>query len=70
MLKSQNFAVINCLECGEVIKIEPGVLFDTDFHTCPKKPATTNKPTVAVTKEVKKEKEANKKSFIEKLTGK
>ena len=66
MFKSQNFAVINCMECGETIRIEPQVPFDSDFHTCVKKPLVTNKPTVAKSKEDSKK----KKSFMDKVTGK
>lgn len=34
MLKSLNFAVIRCLDCGDTIKIEPNIEFNNVVHEC------------------------------------
>jgi len=34
MLKSLNFAVISCEDCGEIIKIEPSQPFEPLLHEC------------------------------------
>lgn len=63
MLKSTNFTVLECTQCGERIKIEPNVPFDTNIHKCATKPLVTKKPQEAPTKEAPKE-EKKKNSFI------
>ena len=37
MFTSSNFSVIQCMDCGEIIKIEPQQPFDLTDHKCPKK---------------------------------
>ena len=50
MLKSMNFTVLTCIECGATIKLEPQQPFDAEVHMCPKKAPITNKVQDAPTK--------------------
>ena len=71
MLKSLNFTVFKCMECGEAIKVQPSTPVEPLLHECKKAKApvkdTAKKPSKAKeTKAVepKANEDAKKKGFM------
>jgi len=62
MLISQNFAVLECTECHERIKIEPQRPFNSPIHECKKQAITTQAKVTPKPKKTPKNK-----TFLEKI---